>query len=130
LDIVLMIVSLARLRHAQFDWRVKRVVAAGAMGMIAGTIFNTYSVGGVRAPSFAMVVFLGLANASPWLRAQQEMPKKCMPSRRRTGRIYQLAPAQNTGGLRLQRGWVPVLSFYVMAIACGVFVALATYIVS
>lgn len=67
LNIAVVITSLSRLRYAWIDVQMKRVVSAGALGILTVSFFTTYSIGGVRNPSFVMTVLLGLANASPWL---------------------------------------------------------------
>jgi len=62
-------VSLNRLRTSKLDRPEKAIIVAGVVGTFGAAIFLEYTLGGAAYGTFVHTTFLGLANASPWLRS-------------------------------------------------------------
>lgn len=65
---IIIIISLRRLHRSSLTRLEKATIAAGVVGMFISGLFLEYDLGGASFGSFVQTIFLGLANASPWLR--------------------------------------------------------------
>jgi len=60
-------ISLRRLQRSKLGRPEKATVMAGMTGLFVAALFSDYTPGGVAYATFLYTIFLGLANASPWL---------------------------------------------------------------